>query len=46
MYQERYDPFLHADEGLEHGSTRSRLIMFSAVVSGSLLLYLVVSAIG
>ncbi len=45
MYQERYDPLLHPDEMPAHGSTLSRIFMISAVVSGSLCLYVVVKMI-
>jgi hypothetical protein len=46
MYQERYDPLLHPDEMPGGSSTLSRILMVSAVVSGSLCLYLIVSVIG
>jgi hypothetical protein len=45
MYQERYDPLLHPDEIPEHGSTLSRILMISAVVSGTLCVYLFVKVI-
>jgi hypothetical protein len=46
MYQERYDPLLHPDEIPEHGSTLSRMLMISAVVSGTLCFYVLVRIIG
>jgi hypothetical protein len=45
MYQERYDPELHPDELPERGSTLSRVLVISAVVSGGFCLYVFVSAI-
>jgi hypothetical protein len=45
MYDERYDPDLHPDDASTSGSTVSRLVMISAVLSGGFLLYAVVSLI-
>jgi hypothetical protein len=46
MYHERYDPLLHPDELAGQSSTVSGVLMVSAVVSGGLLLYAVVTLIG
>ena len=46
MYQERYDPVLHPDEAPECSSTLNRILMLCAVVSGSLCLYAIATAIG
>jgi hypothetical protein len=45
MYHERYDPLLHPDDGSSHSSpTRNRVVLLSVIVSGSLLLYAVATA--
>jgi hypothetical protein len=46
MYHERYDPLLHPDETPKQSSTMSGVVVLSPVVSGSLVLYAVVTLIG